>query len=232
MHPVLRIMTIAAAGAALLAAELAHAQGAPGQQPTRRIPGTRPQPTQPSTPATPADPAAQPGQPGQQPGTYATSSDEATRTLQELRSLNAMAIHAGTLASQRANNARLKDFGGRVAREHQSIDERLVRFATDRQLALGAEAQLRPEAQQTLQQLQAAQGSEFDRIYVDQLVNGHMQYVQQLKDMRDRTPGKDPELKKWLDDAENVEEAHLTEARQIRQQIREEARQARTPPSR
>lgn len=229
MHLAFRFITAAVAAAALFAADSAAAQGAPGQQPTRRIPGTRPSP-QPSTPATPGQPAATPPA-AQPPGGSASAADQ-TATLQALRSLDAMVIQAGTLASERANNAKLKEFGAHVAKDHQNLDEGLVRFATQRQLALGASAQMQSGEQQRLQQLQAAQGAEFDRQFIDEMVNGHMQYVQQLKDMRDRTPGKDAELKKWLDDAENIEEAHLTAARQIRQQIREESRQARTPPAR
>jgi putative membrane protein len=222
MHShVQRIVRVAAA-ALVVAPALALAQTGP-LPPGQRNPRNPPTPT--PAPTTPGAPTATP--PGQMPG--GESAEQVTQTLQSLRSLDAMVIQAGTLASQRAHNAKLKSFGSKLASDHKKIDEGLVKFANQRKLGLGAQAQMKSEDSSTLQKLQGAQGSDFDREFSDEAVNAHMQYVQQLKDMRDKTPGKDPELKKWLDDTENVEEAHLTEARQIREQMRQESRQARTP---
>ena len=52
-------------------------------------------------------------------------------------------------------------------------------------------------------------------------------FVEALKHAREVTPGKDAVFKKWLDGFENVEEEHLSAARQLKSQ-----RQARTPPAR
>jgi putative membrane protein len=226
MHTCFQRIVRVGAAALVLAPALVLGQTGPmppGQKHPPKSPTTTPAPA-----PTPGSPTATP--PGQMPG--GESAEQVTQTLQSLRSLDAMVIQAGTLASQRAHNATLKAFGSKLVKDHQKIDEGLVKFANSRHLGLGAQAQMKSEDSAKIQKLQGVQGTDFDREFSDEAVNAHMQYVQQLKDMRDKTPGKDPELKKWLDDAENVEEAHLTEARQVRDQMRQESsRQARTPPT-
>ena len=47
--------------------------------------------------------------------------------------------------------------------------------------------------------------------------------------MRERTPGHDARLKKWLDDTENVAEAHLASARDAKRTLDTQRAARRTP---
>jgi hypothetical protein len=50
-------------------------------------------------------------------------------------------------------------------------------------------------------------------------VRGFEGMEQAMKDLREATPGQDAQVKKWLDQAEDMTEASVTQARAARQQV-------------
>jgi putative membrane protein len=75
-------------------------------------------------------------------------------------------------------------------------------------------------------QVAARSGDDFDRGFISLVRDHGERIVDALKMAREATPGSDASLKKFLDDAENVEEDTLTAARQLYAK----RVQARTPP--
>lgn len=146
----------------------------------------------------------------------------------EVHAYSQVATQAGDLAATRGASKEVKDLGRKIAAEHRQFDERFgaLMKARDKDpatLPVPDRRQLDAE----LAQLNTKTGEEFDREFVAFLTRNGVAFVDALKRARDVFHGRDAELKRFLDDAENDEEAHLAAARQLKAK-----RQARTPPAR
>ncbi|ACL64284.1 conserved hypothetical protein [Anaeromyxobacter dehalogenans 2CP-1] len=207
-----------------LGAALAIAAGSAGAQ----TPGTpRPIPRQP--PATTPPITAAPGQPAA--GQPALTED-ARNTLATLHLRNAFEVDAGQLAQQQGGSQPVKDFGRTLEQDARRVDGELASLVRERGqdvATLPLPEHERAGHQQMMDRLRAVQGDAFDRELVRAAIDVEQRYVQDLKTMRNRTPGQDARLKKWLDDTENVAEAHLAAARALKRS-QDGQRAARRPP--
>lgn len=191
-----------------------------------------PRPLPPDSRPAPRRPAARP--PATAAGAQGQLTEEARRSLARIHLRNAFEVDAGQLAQQRGQSQEVKDLGRRLEQEARRVDGELAALLSER----GADAnalQLPEEERSTHNQMMARlrelQGEQFDRELVQSTVQVEQRYVQDLKDMRDRTPGEDARLKTWLDNTENVAEAHLASARDAKRAI-DAQRAARRPPAR
>ncbi len=142
---------------------------------------------------------------------------------------NDLAIKAGEMAASRGASPEVKSLGQRLAAEHRRAGTELSQFVAQR----GGDVNTfgpgpdKARIEGELGQLGTKSGEEFDRDFVTFVTRNDSSFVEALKHAREVTPGKDAVFKKWLDGFENVEEEHLSAARQLKSQ-----RQARTPPAR
>jgi predicted outer membrane protein len=210
------------AAAVLGAAGYAHAQTAPREGGWREPP-SRPGATQPA-PA-PAPPAKQPGAAAQQaPGSEAAVqlTERQRQMLGTLHLRDALLVDAGLLAAEKGESPEVKRLGNDLVTSARALDEQLrilVAARGDISSALPLPEEERAPMQQTLQRLRGLSGAEFDREFVLATREVQQKYVEDLKRMRDETPGKNAELKTWLDAAENVAETQLTSTRQVKQAL-------------
>lgn len=206
-----RTIMMGAAAALALAAHQANAQGSGSPLPGSS-PQTPPATTPPATTTSPATGAADP---------------TATDTIQHVHQLNAEMMSIGKLAAERGTTTNVKEYGQRIASEHQRLDTELTQIAQRRGVALKPAEQIVKDSGQAsfMAPVVAKTGIEFDRAIMDLLVSERENRVPQLKQMRDRTPGRDAELKKWLDDMEVLMEKTRNEARDVRQAVREQQQQ-------
>lgn len=188
----------------------------------------RPSPPQPRP--VPARPEAQP--PAAAPAAPAAQlTEDARRSLARIHLRKAFEVEVGQLAQQRGQAAEVKELGRRLEQEARRVDVELAGLVRERgvevqTLALPEEERA-PQAQM-MARLQELQGEQLDRELVRSAIEMEQRLVQDLKDMRDRTPGEDARLKKWLDDAENVAEAQLAAARDTKRSL-DGQRAARRP---
>lgn len=212
---------LAAALAAVLAGP-ALAQGAAdaARRSTGSPPATQqPQAAPPQAPA-PADAAARAGQQAQPQGEY----QQLLQALSTVLAHNDLSVRVGDLAATRATTPELQNLGRQLAEDHRRIGQELQGLLSARGTPV-PEPTGREQFESEFMQLAAKTGPEFDREVTEFLTRNGPQFVDSLKRARDLTQGKDAQLKKFLDDAENVEEDHLTASRQVKAK-----RQARTPP--
>ena len=80
-------------------------------------------------------------------------------------------IPAGQMAAEKGNNARVRQIGNEIAKQHVELDELVVKAANK----LGAEIPAEPTADQKkwLGEMEAASGDRFDRVFVDRLRAAH-----------------------------------------------------------
>lgn len=203
------------AAGALLAGASASAQ-APRPQP-----GPRPAPA----PAQAQAPAAATGQAGQ-------LTEDARRSLAAIHLRNTFELEAGQVAQQRGQSQAVKDLGRRLANEAQNVDANLVALVKERGASVDSlpfPNEERAGHTQMMARLRELQGDQFDQEFVKAAIQVEQRYEQDLKQMRDRTPGQDARLKKWLDDTENVAEAHLAAARDAKRAVDSQRAARRTP---
>lgn len=169
--------------------------------------------------------AQAPAQTPQTPG--APSDTGANARLQQVADTANNIYAVAKYAQGRAQSQSAKNLANQVVSRWQPILTQVNGLAVQRGLKFGAASPTaQKDLQATMQYLGGQNGPAFDHAFIAAEVNGFRGIEQQLKDLREATPGSDAQLKKWLDDTENVSEQSLSDARNARQSFRQE--QART----
>ena len=200
----MRELALLAATASLLAAAPALAQT---QQ--QRALGTQsqtgsPPPTDPATPAAGL-------------GSTATRGDALTAAgfVRAAATSDLYEMEASRLAEQRSQNAEVKRFAQHMLRDHGKTTGELKDMLPQLQ---GVSAQqmatsLDRQHQALLEQLQGAQGAEFDRAFARQQVQSHQAAVDLFRAYAQS--GDDARLKQWASQTLPSLEGHLREAQQL-----------------
>ena len=195
-----------AAAAALLTAASPSALAQTQQQ---RALGTQSQTGSPP----PADPAA----PAAGLGSTANRGDALTAAafVRVAATSDLYEMEVSRLAEQRAQNEQLKRFAERMLRDHGKTTGELKGMLGQLQ---GVSAQQMPtrldqQHETLMQQLQGAQGAEFDRLYAQQQVQSHQAAVDLFRAYAQS--GDDEQLKRWASQTLPSLEEHLREAQQL-----------------
>jgi putative membrane protein len=170
MHRTKTLVTLAFMGASALAL-------AANAQPPSRPPST-----------------AQPPAPRQQQATKATSSGSADLMFIREAAMGGMAeVELGRLASQKADNAEVKQFGQRMVDDHGKANDELKQAAQSKNITLPAELAAKHKALQ--KRLEKLNGAAFDRAYMREMVADHNKDVAAFE--RESKSGNDPQIKEW-----------------------------------
>ena len=124
-------------------------------------------------------------------------------------------MEASRLAEQRAQNEQVKRFAERMLRDHGKTTGELKGMLPQLQ---GVSAQQMPTSldqqhQALVQQLQGAQGAEFDRAFARQQAQSHQAAVDLFRAYAQS--GDDARLKQWASQTLPSLEEHLREAQQL-----------------
>lgn len=102
-------------------------------------------------------------------------------------------VQAGTLAQQKAQSADVKAFGTRMVTDHSKANEELQQLATTKGLALPTE--LGSEHKAALDHLTSLNGAEFDKAYMQHMVEDHDKDVGEFD--KASTSAQDSDVKGW-----------------------------------
>ena len=144
---------------------------------------------------------------------------------------NMAEVKLGELASQRAQNADVKAFGRRMVQDHTKSSDELKQLASQQNIQ--APAELEDEHRDQMQRLQNLQGAEFDREYMNMMVENHENTLNALeervnKEGEDRNARYTPKqtddqfetrLNQWAAKSAPVVQQHLEQARQLNDKI-------------
>jgi len=124
-------------------------------------------------------------------------------------------IEASRLAEQRSQNAQVKQFAQHMLRDHQKTTNELKGMLPQLQ---GVSAQQMPtgldqQHQALVQQLQGAQGAEFDRVFAQQQLQSHQTAVELFRAYAQS--GDNAQLKQWAGQTLPSLEEHLRQAQQL-----------------
>ncbi|QXV66217.1 DUF4142 domain-containing protein [Mucilaginibacter sp. 21P] len=89
-------------------------------------------------------------------------------------------VAAGKVAAEKATNAQVKEFAAMMVTDHTKVNEELMEIAKKKNITLPTA----PDAdhQKMLTDLSAKTGKDFDKAYVDAMVDGHKKVESMLED--------------------------------------------------
>lgn len=125
--------------------------------------------------------------------------------------MNSFEIAAGQLATEKAKDEQIKQFGQMMVDAHTQANERLAEIAQSKQWQIPS--QLRPVQQAMLNELQKLKGKEFDRAYIYGQVAGHVKSALKFRDAKKEC--QDPELKAYAAETLPKIRQHLQQAQRI-----------------
>lgn len=130
-------------------------------------------------------------------------------------------VALGKIAAERATHAEVKQFGQQMVRDHQTAGDEL------RQAAQSANAQVTPPAEldgdhkNHQEELLKLSGAEFDRKYIDIMVDEHQEAVNELEKKVDSD---NPQIRQWATKSLPVVRQHLEHAKQLDKTLEEAGR--------
>ncbi|HEY8536614.1 MAG TPA: DUF4142 domain-containing protein [Vicinamibacterales bacterium] len=152
--------------------------------------------------------------------------------VQQAASGNLAEIELGQLAATRAQNNEVRQFAQRMVQEHTKALDQLRSAVSEASITVPTE--LSSEHQQTRERLSELQGDEFDREYIDVMVDEHEKMADMLEARRNSAgmqPGAASEanaqlggglapVNTWASQALPIVQEHLELARQIQRRLR------------
>jgi putative membrane protein len=120
-------------------------------------------------------------------------------------------VELGELAQQKAASPEVKRFAQRMVTDHTKANDELKQVASEKNITLPQSLDAKDEA--TKKKLSALSGEQFDRAYMNDMVNDHTKDVSEFK--QESTSAKDPAIKNFAASTLPTLEDHLKEARQI-----------------
>lgn len=199
-----RWMVTAAAVCFAAGLNVAYAQ-APAGQPQDKPGGTKPAPSKPVGSAGKAD-------------TKATTAKADLAFVREAAQGGMAEVELGKLASEKAANADVKQFGQRMVDDHSKANDELKSLASQKSIELPADIGAKNKA--VRDKLSKLSGEAFDRAYMSHMVQDHNQAVTQFQ--QEAKGGRDSELKAFAD-------KHLPHLREHQKMARDLAAKTRGP---
>jgi putative membrane protein len=114
-------------------------------------------------------------------------------------------VELGNLASQNASNPAVKQFGQRMVSDHTQANNRLQQIAQQKGMTLPDD--LPDDAKQLKDRLTQEKGTQFDRTYIQNMVQDHHKDVAEFQQEADQ--GQDPDIKNFAATTLPVLKQHL-----------------------
>jgi putative membrane protein len=149
-------------------------------------------------------------------GTAGTSADVDRDWVNEQLADGDAEVRLGRLAQERAASADVRAFGGTMVEDHTMAGTELKRIATSHNVAPSADD--RDDHDDLFDRLSTLTGAEFDRAYMDAMVDDHDKTVDALEDKA----GDDDEhadVKNWATKTLPTVKEHLQRAKDIRARL-------------
>jgi putative membrane protein len=142
------------------------------------------------------------------------------RFMKEAASGGLMEVELGKVAAEKGSHQRVKEFGKRMQADHSKANAQLKKIASSKGVELPTEPS--GEHKSTMDKLTKLSGAEFDREYMEAMVDDHKEDIEKFQIQADK--GKDPELKKFASETLPILKKHLELAQSTEKQIKTESK--------
>lgn len=129
---------------------------------------------------------------------------------------NEAEVQLGQMAQTHASNPAVKSFGQRMMKDHSDSDDKLKAIAQSQHISLPTE--LDPKHKNQAGALSRLSGSQFDRAYMQLMVQEHTKDVNKFR--TEAANAHDDSVKQFAVATLPVLESHLKEAQQVAQQVK------------
>lgn len=120
-------------------------------------------------------------------------------------------VAVGKLAQQKATNARVKDFANMMVADHSKANDELMALAKSKNITLPDSVS--NDKKQAMMDLSQKSGADFDKAYVDMMVDGHQKTIALFED--ESKNGKDADIKAFVDKTLPTIRMHLSHIQSI-----------------
>jgi len=124
-------------------------------------------------------------------------------------------VTLGKMAAEKGENAAVKDFGNRMVRDHSKAIEEAKVLATTAGVPLPTE--MSEEAKALQQRLNNLAGAEFDRAYMDEMVNDHKKDIAAFE--KQAEDGQNAQVKEWAKKMLPTLKEHLSLAQSAEKRV-------------
>jgi putative membrane protein len=125
-------------------------------------------------------------------------------------------VKLGQMAQDKAMSQRVKDFGSMMVKDHTAAGDELKSMASRKNVTLPSAV---GEAhQKKIDALTKKTGKDFDRAYMDAMVDGHQSAINDFEKASNNT--KDADIKSWADKTLPTLRMHLDSAKAIKKALR------------
>jgi len=114
-------------------------------------------------------------------------------------------VELGKLASEKAESAQVRQFGERMVKDHSKANDELKSIAQQKNITLPTAIDAKDQA--TFDRLSKLSGAQFDRAYMQDMLQDHRQDVNDFR--KESQGGKDSEVKAWAAKTLPTLEEHL-----------------------
>jgi putative membrane protein len=125
-------------------------------------------------------------------------------------------VKLGGIAQDKAMNKRIKDFGEMMKRDHSQAGDELKSLARRKNVTLPDS--VGSDHRKKIDNLEKKSGKDFDKAYIDMMVDGHQSTVNDFEKASNNT--KDPDVKSWVDKTLPTLRMHLDSAKAIQKAIK------------
>jgi putative membrane protein len=123
-------------------------------------------------------------------------------------------VRLGELAQEKAANQRVKNFGSMMIKDHNNAGDELKRLAKAKNVTLPATPG--DDHQKKIDDLNKKSGKDFDKSYINAMVDGHQSAV---SDFEKNTDNKDADVKAWVNKTLPTLRIHLDSAKAIKKAL-------------
>ncbi|HEV8283323.1 MAG TPA: DUF4142 domain-containing protein [Chitinophagaceae bacterium] len=125
-------------------------------------------------------------------------------------------VKLGGIAQDKSTNPRVKDFGAMMTKDHSKAGDELKSLASQKNVTLPST--IGEDHQKKIDDINKKTGKDFDKAYIDMMVDGHQSAVNDFE--RASKDTKDPDIKAWVDKTLPTLRMHLDSAKAIKKAIR------------
>jgi putative membrane protein len=124
-------------------------------------------------------------------------------------------VALGQLATEKASNPKVKEFGQRMVTDHGKANDELKTVAASKNITLPTK--LNAKNQATKDRLSKLSGSAFDHAYINDMVKDHQGDAAAFH--KAATTAQDPDVKAWATKTGAVVDEHLKMAQDIQKEL-------------
>ena len=124
-------------------------------------------------------------------------------------------VELGKLATDKASNAKVKEFGQRMVTDHGKWNDELKSLAASKKITLPTAINAKDQALKD--RLSKLSGAAFDRAYMAEMIRDHEADYTAFR--KEATTGQDAEIKAWADKTAPLIDEHLKLARETQKAL-------------